>query len=155
MIWTISESTISPIGVSNQVVQPDYALEGNGLKIKSDRFEIRLPRKHVTEDSQPGSGGTPANTGTWNCSAERRQSKVIIEKDQTFTLSSISPGERAFVARGTVSLSSNGGIYLSPLYVSDQIPEGSHFELRQVNRDTQLIFIGTNAKESTLGICSK
>jgi hypothetical protein len=55
MIWTISDSTISPIGTRGQVVQPNYALEGRGLRISADKFEIKLPGKREGGGNQGGS----------------------------------------------------------------------------------------------------
>ncbi|MEI6399413.1 MAG: hypothetical protein WCO71_11645, partial [Pseudomonadota bacterium] len=148
MIWKIGESTISPIGVKKQVVQPNFALEGSSLRINSEGFEIRLPGKRNNDTPQDGPMSESLGTGSWNCEAAGRQSKVVLDENHEFRLSSVSQGERAFVARGASSLTSDSIMTLTPRFVSDALPEGSYFELRQTARNIDLFFIKSTAKES-------
>jgi hypothetical protein len=157
MIWKITESTISPLGLKNQVVQPDYALEGNGLRIKSNQFEIRLPRKRNQDASTGGGAKESLGPGAWSCMGlgTDRESKIIIGDNHEFSLSTIRQGERAFVARGVSALRSETSMILTPQTVSDQIADQSYFELRVLNGNVVLIYIKSASSETVLGKCWK
>jgi hypothetical protein len=79
-----------------------------------------------------------------------------LQEPGDFTLSSVAPGERVFLAKGSIAANNLAELRLNPLTVSDPISEGAYFTLVQTGHSkSQLLYSPTSTRSISLGNCRR
>lgn len=132
LIMKIRGSSIPRIGSAGKLLEPSYELRGQSLRVSTELFELKLTKN--TPDSGDNSGGSRpdmGSLGSWSCeSADGRVTSIKLASDSTFSMTSLKSGERLFLATGNFANQSPQIFILTPTSVSDQLPNGSFFQLK-------------------------
>ncbi len=157
LILKISGSTIPRVGSSGKIIEPTYLLLASSLRILNEQFELKLTKREETPHEHPG-GNSPDTRviGNWRCKSEAgRTTNLVLYGNWDFSLTSIAPGERLFLASGAMRNPQGSVLNLYPSNVTDPLPVGSYFQLTTAPGQSQLLLRSdVEAQQSTsLGAC--
>jgi hypothetical protein len=154
LILKISGSTISAVGSAGKIVETDLDLTGAALRIRNKNFDLRLSKKTTSIPSGDPVAGRHFFSGSWLCdNGAGRRTKISIDDDNNFKLSSVRATERAFVATGDLSEVAEARAVLSVSSSSDPLADGSYFELTKDGSNAQLMLSSPNSPPLRLGKC--
>ena len=157
LILKISGSTIPRIGSSGKIIEPTYSLIASSLRILNEQFELKLTKHEETPNEPPG-GNSPDTRviGNWRCKSETgRTTNLVLYGNWDFSLTSIAPGERLFLASGAMRNPQGSILNLYPSNVTDPLPVGSYFQLTTTPERSQLLLKSDveSQKSTSLGAC--
>jgi hypothetical protein len=156
LILKITGSTISPIGATGKIVEANFDLLGENLRIYSPTFDLRLTKESSSKPSDSAGTANHFFQANWSCNdGAGRTTRVFIDEKWHFKLSTIRTGERAFVAEGDLSSVSEDLAQLKIQSSSDPLAQGSLFEFRRNTNNTTLILTRPESPSLNLGTCRK
>ena len=157
LILKISGSTIPRVGSSGKIIEPTYLLLASSLRILNEQFELKLTKRQETPSEPPGENSPDTKViGNWRCKSETgRTTNLVLSVNWNFSLTSIAPGERLFLASGVIRNPQGSILNLYPSNVTDPLPVGSYFQLTTNPERSQLLLRSdVEAQQSTsLGVC--
>ena len=155
LIISVTASTMPRVGTTGKLIETPYELLGTSLLIGNSFFEIKASKRTTSDHAIPGQTETGL-FGQWICaSSNDRKTIVSLAAPADFTLSSSKPGERLFVAKGTIAADEESGLRLVPTSVSDPIEEGAYFKLSGGDTKAQLMYSMGNRGSISLGNCHR
>lgn len=157
LIFKITGSTLSSIGSAGKIVEANFEIIGENLRIYSQNFDLRLLRKVVSNPSENRPGGIAHFfQATWACNdGNGRKTMISIDEKWHFKLISVRANERAFVAEGEVGGISDEQARLQIASSSDPVAANSFFELRRSSSLTLLTLSRPETAVINLGGCRK
>lgn len=156
IILKILGSTMSSIGAAGKIVEADFDLIGNSLRVQNKSFILRLSKKASTTPTTPGSGDGQIFSGSWSCDdGVGRTSKITFDDQSNYKLITIRSGERALLATGSVANTADGEVGLKITSSSDPMESGSSFILRKIATGAQLFLSSGSGPMIDLGKCRR
>jgi hypothetical protein len=156
LIITVTSSTMPRIGTAGKLSEFPYELQGTSLFIGNSTFQIKASKRAAENTPSPGPP-TSQYWGQWRCEGTGgRTTHLKLQEPGDFTLSSVAPGERVFLAKGAIAANDALEIRLNPSAVSEPIAKGAYFKL--IYRDSakaQLVYSHDATRSISLGNCRK
>jgi hypothetical protein len=156
LIMTVTNSTMPRIGTAGKLLEISYELAGQSLILGNDAFQIKAAKRSST-NNPPSGPTTPQYWGQWRCDgAGGRATHIKLQEPSDFTLSSVAPGERVLLVKGTASLDDSKDLRLSPVATSDHLGQGAYFKLSFGDMSKSQLFYNRGLSDSVLiGTCRR